>query len=81
MLEFGKQNQNVETYVVKPAGVLAKDRCAALGYVFPTVWVDELAAAMADLAVNGGNNQMVLNKAIIEKGRELLNKQNGQAHE
>ena len=63
------------TYVVKPAGVLAKDRCALLGYLFPTVWIDELAAVMTDLAVNGGREQLVLNQVIVERGRELLHKQ------
>jgi hypothetical protein len=79
-LEFGKQNQNVETYVVKPAGVLAKDASALLGsllrtFSVPAVRVDKLAAVMVDLAVNGGSEQVVLNKVIVESERELLIKQ------
>lgn len=83
-LEFGKQKQkqNVETYVVKPAVVLAKDASALLGSLFrifsvPAVRVDQLAAVMVDLAVNGGSEQLVSNRVIIESGRELLMKQKG----
>ncbi|KAK9357174.1 hypothetical protein V1504DRAFT_436988, partial [Lipomyces starkeyi] len=77
-LEFGKQNQNVETYVVRPGGVLARgNRNALLGRLLGTlsVRVDVLAAAMVDLAVNGGSEQVVVNKAIVERGRESLAKQ------
>jgi len=76
-LEFGKQNQHVKTYVVRPAGVLAKDGNALLGCVLRTITVrtDELGAVMADLAVNGGSEQVVVNKVIVERGRELLAKQ------
>ncbi|KAK9482018.1 hypothetical protein V1527DRAFT_477767 [Lipomyces starkeyi] len=77
-LEFGKQNQNVETYVVRPGGVLARGNGnALLGRLLGmlSVRVDVLAAAMVDLAVNGGNEQVVVNKAIVERGRESLAKQ------
>jgi hypothetical protein len=65
-LEFGKQNQNVETYVVKPAAVLARGAMALLGYLLGTwsVRVDELAIAMVDLAVNGGSEQVVLTRPL-----------------
>lgn len=73
-LEFGKQNQNVETYVVKPAAVLAKGAMSMLRYVLGTwsVRVEDLAIAMVDLAVNGGSGQLVLTKAIVERARVLL---------
>ena len=74
-LEFGKQNRNVETYVVKPAGVLARDGSALLGYLIGTISVRQLAVVMMDLAVNGGSEQVVVNKVIAERGRELLTKQ------
>jgi hypothetical protein len=75
-LEFGKQNQNVKTHVVRPAGVIGKDS-AFLGLLLRAVAVrtDELAAVMVDLAVNGGSEQVVANKVIAERGRELLKKQ------
>ena len=81
----------METYVVRPGGVLANDRAkktrtagttmttkltrsGLLGRLLGkfSVRVDELAAVMVDLAVNGGNEQEVVNKVIVEKGRELL---------
>jgi hypothetical protein len=74
-LEFGKQNQNVKAYVVRPAGVLARDGSALLGCLLRTVSVRILAAVMVDLAVNGGSEQVVVNKVIVERGRELLMKQ------
>lgn len=76
-LEFGKQNQNVETYVVKPAAVLGRDGSALLGCLLRTfsVRIDELAAVMVDLAVHGGSEQVVVNRVIVERGRELLTKQ------
>jgi len=74
-LEFGKQNQNVKTHVVRPAGVLAGDGSALLGCLLRTVSVRALAAVMVDLAVNGGSEQVVTNTVIIERGKELLMKQ------
>ncbi|KAF4625828.1 hypothetical protein G7Y89_g12334 [Cudoniella acicularis] len=74
-LEFGKQNRNVKTYVVRPAGVLPGDGNALLGYLLPTVSVRRLAAVMVDLAANGGSEQVVVNKVIVKRGRELLMKQ------
>lgn len=72
-LEFGKQNQNVQTYVVRPAAVLAKDGSALLRCLLwmASVKTDELAAVMVDLAVNGGSEQVVGHKVTVERGREL----------
>jgi hypothetical protein len=65
----------VKTYVVRPAGVLAGDGSALLGWLLPTVSVRMLAAVMVDLAVNGWREQVVVNKVILERGRELLTEQ------
>lgn len=65
----------MKTYLVKPAGVLAGDGSALLGYLLPTVSVRRLAAVMVDLAINGGSEQLLVNKVIVERGRELLAKQ------
>ncbi|RDW56817.1 hypothetical protein BP5796_12884 [Coleophoma crateriformis] len=73
-LEFGEQNPNVKTHVVRPGGVLAGDGIPLLGSLLPTVSVRSLAAVMVDLAVNGGSEAMVENKSIVERGRELLTK-------
>jgi hypothetical protein len=73
-LEFGKRSQNVKTYVVRAGGVLAGDGNAFLECLLPTVSVGALATVMVDLAVNGGSEQVVENKTIVEKGRELMKK-------
>ena len=65
----------MKTYVVRPAGVLAGNGSALLDYVLGTVSVRALAAVMVDQAVNGGSEQLVPNKVIVERGRELLLKQ------
>lgn len=67
----------MKTYVVRPAGVLARDVNAVLGYLLRGVAVrtDELAAAMVDVAINGASGQIVMNKDIMDRGRELLMKQ------
>lgn len=57
---------------------MAKNRSLLLNCLlapFPTVGVDELAVVMVDLALNGGAEEMVSNKAIIEQGKRLLVKQ------
>jgi hypothetical protein len=65
----------VKAYVVRPAGVLAGDGSALLGWLLKTVSVRMLAAVMVDLAVNGGSEQVVVNKVILERGKELLMEQ------
>ena len=42
------------------------------GISVPIIWVDELGAAMVDLVVNGGNEQVVSTKVLVAKGREVL---------
>lgn len=54
--------------------MLPGDGNALLGYVLGTVSVRSLAATMIDLAVNGGSEQVVLNKVIVKRGAELLRK-------
>lgn len=60
---------------MRPAAVLPGDGSVFLSFLLPTVSVRSLAAVMVDLAINGGNEQVVANKVIIERGRELLMKQ------
>lgn len=68
----------MKTYVVRPAAVLARNGSASLGYLLRRVAVrtDELAAVMVDLAQNGDTEQVVENKVILKRGKELLIKQN-----
>jgi len=64
----------MKTYVVRPAGVLAGDGNALLRCLLPTVSVRALAAVMVNIAVNGWSEQVVTNKVILERGKELLMK-------
>lgn len=66
----------MDTYVVKPGGVLPARygisilQCV-LSPVLPVIRVDELAAVMVDLAEKGGQKQVVLNQAIVERRAAL----------
>lgn len=80
LLEFAKLNPSVEPYVVKPAGVLARGGMQLVGYLVrplqvPIIWVDELGAAMVDLALSGGSEAVVSNKVLVVRGKELLQKE------
>lgn len=78
VIEFAERNRNVETYVVRPGGVLGSKGSVllpVLGRLLPMVSVGMLGAVMVDLAVNGGGEgELVQNKEILERGRELLKK-------
>lgn len=61
---------------MKPGGVLPARFGTALlqrvlSPVLPVIRVDDLAAVMVDLARNGGNEQVVLNQAIVERRAAL----------
>jgi len=66
---------NVKVRVVKPGGILHNN---AVGYltsqIIPaSIRVDILAKAMVDLAISGGNGNLVSNQEIVERGRNLHN--------
>ncbi len=76
-LQFGEKNKNVKIFVVRPGGVLKEGAVGAatnavLGWALPVVQVKILGAAMVDLAVGGGNEVMVENKEIVERGKRVL---------
>jgi hypothetical protein len=63
------------TFIVKPSMVLRKQNsilpwfsCCAMGFVR----VDELAAAMIDIARNGSEEQVAQNPEIVMRGRSVL---------
>ena len=65
---------------MKPAGVMARGGINRVGHLLrmltvPIVWVDELGAAMMDLALNGGSEQVLSNKAVVERGIKVLSEQ------
>jgi hypothetical protein len=45
------------------------------GYLFSSVRVDELAAAMIDIVRKGSNVQIVQNKELLSRGQVALNGQ------
>jgi len=63
------------TFIVKPSLVLRKQHsllpwfsCCAMGFVR----VDELAAAMIDIARNGSEERVAQNPEIVMRGRSVL---------
>jgi hypothetical protein len=74
-LEFAQQHENIKPYVVRAGGVLGANASSlqpVLGCLLPTVSVETLGKVMADLAVNGGSSELVQNKDILERGKELV---------
>ena len=75
LLEVPK-GEAMEAYIVKPSAVLRKDAWL-LGMVmgvmpFPTIRVDDLAAAMLDLVVVGDLKRVWDNAEIVGRVREVL---------
>ncbi len=65
------------TFVVKPGWVCSKASYGVLSWILGSSYsieLDELAATMIDLALHGGEDQVLLNKTIAMKGNELLRK-------
>lgn len=61
--------------IVRPGGVLPKSPnilYRAVGTLFPNIRVDELAATMIDLALNGKNGELLENAELKSRGAELL---------
>ena len=66
-----------ETVIVKPGGVMAKDgyMIGLLGCVLGSnvlIRIDELAATMVDVVMNGSEDPILSSQVIAAKGRELL---------
>ncbi|KAE8449411.1 hypothetical protein EG329_008312 [Mollisiaceae sp. DMI_Dod_QoI] len=75
LLDFAQSHSsNFQSYIMRPAGVLTKDtgvKNYLMGFV-PSVRVDELAATMLDVAINGAKMQTWENRDLAKRGRELL---------
>ena len=78
-MELGKQDADVgATYIVRPAFALKKDMWSptptiiSAGGMIPTVKVDELAATMIKIAIDGSERQIWENKDLVRKGREIF---------
>ena len=65
----------MKTYVCRAGGVMPGDGYDLITRLLPAVSLRMLAAVMADLAVNGGSEQVLSNALIVERGRQLLAKE------
>jgi len=73
--EQTKSNHPWETYVVRPGYVLSKERGNIVTAIFGNGFllrVDELAAAMVEIALNGSQERTLLHPALVKKGKEVL---------
>ncbi|KAI9048273.1 hypothetical protein LZ554_008068 [Drepanopeziza brunnea f. sp. 'monogermtubi'] len=66
---------SLDAFIARPGVVLPKD--ASIGSLvkrslLPSVRVDELAAALLDVAVRKGSQQILENRDLVQKGREAL---------
>ncbi|KAK5213213.1 hypothetical protein LTR47_001263 [Exophiala xenobiotica] len=71
--EDGSQN-GFEVYLVKPGGVVPKDKAFFQRYIFGdslSINIDELGATMVDLAVRGSEQKVFQNQDIIKHARKL----------
>jgi len=60
---------------MRPSGVTPKERGVLKSVVaglVPLIRVNELAAAMLDVAINGAGKQTWENRDLVERGREVL---------
>jgi hypothetical protein len=83
-IEFAEKHGDVwRTIIVRPGGVLsskfmATDVIAAAIGRNLSIRQDEVAAAMASLVVNGGEDGvLVLNPRLVDMGRKILSDQTG----
>jgi hypothetical protein len=71
ILDFAKQMEGFEAFVTRPASVRKGGR-GVMEWVVPSIGVGELGACMLDLAVWGGEKSVWENRALRDRGRELL---------
>lgn len=76
LLELAKENSEaLETVIIKAALVVGKKKPVpdfVLGVSRNAIRVDELAAAMIDIALNGSATDTVGNARLRQMGRKLL---------
>jgi hypothetical protein len=75
LADYAKDKKSFETYIARPAGVMAKDSGAVISAIMslvPSIKVDKLAATLLDTAVNGGQKQTMENGDLVCRGKELL---------
>ena len=76
MVDLGtEQGSNVETVVARPAFVLPAGGGGirgAITFFAQRIRVDELAAVLIDIAINGNKEHFVENPELVKRGQELL---------
>ena len=75
LVELQKQhNDSLATYVVRPWGVLSKGKTvmSAVASVGFSIRVDELAAAVVDIALRGNGSQIADNAVLVRQGKQIL---------
>lgn len=75
LVNFAKKNPGFESYIARPASVQPKHNGAIMSAVMsllPSVKVDQLAATLVDLAVNGSDRQTWENGQLATRGSTLL---------
>ncbi|MCJ1413786.1 hypothetical protein MMC32_000111 [Xylographa parallela] len=75
LIELQKQhNDSLATYVVRPWGVLSKGKTvmSAVASVGFSIRVDELAAAVVDIALRGNGSQIADNAVLVRQGKQIL---------
>ncbi|MCJ1399428.1 hypothetical protein MMC11_002630 [Xylographa trunciseda] len=75
LVELAKQHSDsLATFVVRPWMVLSKERTvmSAVASVGPSIRVDELAAAILNIALSGEGMQIMDNDVLAREGRRIL---------
>jgi len=78
MMAFEREHSSSwKSFIAKPGPVLPRKGLGLVGWLLGTslsIRVSELAAAMIDTAIQGNDSQVILNVALVTKGRALIQK-------
>jgi hypothetical protein len=74
LLEFSKDKEGFEVFVMRPSSVTPKERGVLKNFaavLAPMIRVNELSAAMLDIAIHGGGGKQTFeNGDLVSRGRE-----------
>jgi hypothetical protein len=75
MMAFEREHSSTwKSFIAKPGAVVPKQGLGRVGCLLGTglsISLNELAAAMVDIAIQGTDSQVILNVALVTKGRAL----------
>jgi len=75
LIAIAEKHPGFKTYIMRPGGIIAEDAgvvMAVVGALIPSVRVNALAAVMADVGINGGEQQTLENSDIVKNSAPLL---------